>query len=245
MSSVKGQRLNPFQHARKRPDTYIGSCKNVNRDMWVFSISPNDEGIDADNDVDTEGSDTKPKKESLFVFKNIRYNAGLTRLFVEAMSNAIDNKWRSQENGVKMSNIKFTIDNNPESESYGWITVWNDGYCMEVHKKEFEYEDYRNKKTIKESVYPAEFYFGEMLAGTNFEDDDKRKTSGRNGMGAKAIVVFSKEFIIDHSNPDDKKKFYQKYYNAGKDRDEPIVESYKSKTGYTSVSFLPDYEYFG
>lgn len=244
-----GQVLNPFEHALKRPDSVIGSKATIKREMYIYnenSIADGDESEGGAGEMDEDGVPVKKSQnESQIILKRINYNQGLLRIFIEAMSNAIDNLWRSSKNGVTMRKIDFTIDNDPDSENYGWITVVNDGYCIPVEKKKYSFKDQRTKKVRSEMLYPAEVFFGEMHAGTNFENDDKRKTSGRNGMGGKAIVIFSKEVIIDHANPEQKKRFVQNYRENGTDRDEPTITAYKNKTGYTSISFLPDYAYFG
>lgn len=250
MSSKQGKRLNPFQHALTRPDAYIGSCVTSMKEMLVCQ-DPEDEGdVDDDeiniNDADDEDGNgsQKSKIQSKFVTKKIKYNPGLFKLFGEGQSNAIDNKWRSSEHGIPMKSIDFTCDVDPESDWFGYIGITNDGYCIPVEQAEYEYEDYRTGNTITEMLYPAEVFFGEMLAGTNFEEDENRKTSGRNGMGAKTDVVFSEHFIIDHANPEQGKKFYQEYSDHGKVRTTPKITSYSAKTGYTSIFFLPDYPYF-
>lgn len=241
MTSKQGKRLNPFQHALQRPDTYIGSIKTVERDMWVY-----EEPETHENGEGAEGEEnTEPVRKGVFAYKKINYNQGLTRIFVEIMSNGIDNKWRSEAHGLQMKKLDFSVETDPESEKYGWITVVNDGYCIPVEKSVYEYHEYRTNKVIKEELYPAEVFFGEMLAGTNFEEDNTRKTSGRNGLGAKAAIVFSKEAEVEHTNPDQQKKFKQTYYDNGTRRDPPEITTYKAKTGYTSFSFLPDYERFG
>jgi len=237
MTSKQGKRLNPFQHALQRPDTYIGSIKTVTREMWVY-----EEPV-VNEEIDEEGASPSPPVGS-FVLKPIKYNQGLTRIFVEIMSNAIDNKWRSEKHGISMKKIDFTLDQDPDSETYGWITVTNDGYGIPVEKAQYDYEDFRNNKVITEELYPAEVFFGEMLAGTNFEEDESRKTSGRNGMGAKAGLIFSTEFNVDHANIDQQKRFVQIYRNNGKERDQPEITSYRAKTNYTKISMLPDYERF-
>lgn len=228
MTDKKGKVLNPFQHALKRPDTYIGSTVTTRSKNWVYSPQEND-------------SSMEPK----IVNRKIKYNNGLLRLFIEIMSNAIDNKWRSEKNDVKMKRIDFKVDNDPDSETYGWITIRNDGYCIPAEKTKYEFEDYRTGKVRKEKLYPVEVFFGEMLAGTNFEDEDDKKTSGRNGMGGKTIIVFSKKARVEHTNLEHKKKIVLEFSNNGKKRTTPEVSSYKAKTGYTEISFLPDYEYFG
>ena len=214
----KGQRLNPFQHALKRPDIYIGSSKTVNSEVWIY---------------DDESSSAS--------FQRIRYNPGLFNIVREILSNSIDNVWRSKEESpdTPVKKIEIIID----SES-GEIGVWNDGCCIPVHQEEYSYTDHRTGKEYTEDLYPAEIFFGYMFAGTNYDDEQIRKTSGRNGMGAKATNVFSEKFIVECSNPEDNKKFRQVYYKNGTKRDDPEITTYRNKTGYTLVKFTPDYKYF-
>lgn len=213
--STKGKILNQFEHVWKLPDTWIGSIQTVEEEVWIFD--PEDE---------------QPK------LKKILFNNGLANIIRETTSNAIDNVWRSQANGCQMKNIKITVD-----KESGEISVWNDGYCIPVRKQEFEKNDHKTDEVTYITTYPAEVYFGEMLAGTNFEENEKRKTSGKNGMGAKTTNIFSTSFVIEHTNPEDKKKFTQVYKNHGKCQ-KPVIEKYTGKTGYTLVTFTPDYERF-
>ena len=83
-----------------------------------------------------------------------------------------------------------------------------------------------------------------MLAGTNFDDTDERKTSGKNGMGSKATNVFSETFEIEHTSSENSKKLFQRYQDNAKVRSEPKITNYKNKTSYTQLSFKPDYKRF-
>jgi DNA topoisomerase II len=233
--SREGEVKNPFDHALKRPDTYIGSVKTLDKEVWTCEK------------VEPASDDKKKKNQEPYriVKKVIPYNSGLLRIFIEIMSNAVDNKWRSQESDTPMKKIEFTLDDDEDSETYGWITIWNDGYCIPVEKKTYTIHDYRRRKSQQEKVYPAEMFFGEMLSGTNFDDTGERKTSGRNGIGGKAANIFSLHFTVEHTDPDNKKRFYQTYKNHGKEHTDPKITTYLVKTGYTKISFLPDYEYFG
>ena len=213
----KGKRLNPFEHALKRPDTYIGSTKTISAETYIYD-----------------------DEENRAVKKMIDFNPGLFNIIREILSNVIDNVWRSTEAGTPMKKIEIRLDTEK-----GSICIWNDGYCIPVKKEDFEYKDHRTGKVHTERMYPAESFFGDMLSGTNYDDDEIRKTSGRNGMGSKATNVFSTEFIVEHTSTDDKKKFEQTFTKNGSKRSEPKIVPYRNKTGYTSITFTPDYEYFG
>ena len=49
----------------------------------------------------------------------------------------------------------------------------------------------------KENVYIPQMIFCELLTSSNYDDNVKRLTAGRNGYGAKLTNIFSKHFIID------------------------------------------------
>jgi DNA gyrase/topoisomerase IV subunit B len=70
-----------------RPDTYIGSVKRIkySDNVWVV-------------------------KDGRFVQSKPTYSEGLLRIFVEIMSNSIDNVWRSKEFGVQPRNIKICLE---------------------------------------------------------------------------------------------------------------------------------------
>ena len=210
------QRLNPFEHALKRPDVYIGSVKTTLTQEWVFD-----------------------KKTATIKTRRIKYNPGLVRIFVEILSNAIDNKWRSAKAGIPMKRIEIKLD-----KETGLISIWNDGADISTQKSVYAYTDPITQTITQDELYPAELYFGYMLAGTNYDDEEDRKTSGRNGMGAKAANVFSSFFQVDHASPTTAKKCVFTYRNNLTVRDAPIHTNYRRKTGYTQVSFIPDFKYF-
>jgi DNA topoisomerase-2 len=151
-----------------------------------------------------------------------------------------------------MKRIEFKVD-----VETGEISIYNDGYQIPVEQQEFDYTDHRTNETTTEVMYPAEIYFGDMFSGTNYDDMNEeefvkevssskkgRKTSGRNGMGAKAANIFSTEFTVDHTDTVNKKRFLQTYRDCGQTREKPVVTSYRNKTGYTRITFTPDYKYF-
>jgi len=213
--SKYGERLHPFDHALKRPDTYIGSITTSTQEQWILT-------------------------EERAVRRKMRYNPGLFNIIREIVSNAIDNKWRSDKNGIPMRKIEVSVN-----LVTGEISVLNDGDWILAEQRTYKYTDYRTGKTTEDVLYPAEIFFGEMLAGTNFDDTQERKTSGKNGMGAKATNVFSTSFIVEHTDPTHKRKFVQAYSDNGKTHTSPEVTPYRLKTGYTKITFTPDYERFG
>lgn len=220
---LSGVKLNPFDKVRLRPAAYIGEVKNIEKEEWVF-----------DEDTQT------------IVKKLIKYNTGMLHLFVEILSNAIDNTWRSKDFGYKMTYISIEANADPTSDSYGWMTIKNDGYPIPVELREYTHENYRTGKVTKEMAYPADYFWGEFDAGTNYKEDWRRKSSGLHGIGGKIVTALSSQVIIDHADPNNKKKYYKSYQGGGKVQGKPSITPYVKKNGYTSVSFLPDadYEFF-
>ena len=235
IKKAKGKRYNPFQAVRNRPDWAIGSPITVKDDKWIYS-----------------------EENNAMVLKNITFNSGLFNIIREIGSNAIDNKWRTKDaleeypNTSTMKKIEFKVD-----IETGEISICNDGYQIPVEQQEFDYTDHRTNETTSEVMYPAEIYFGDMFSGTNYDDMNEeefvkevssskkgRKTSGRNGMGSKAANIFSTEFTVDHTDTASKKRFLQTYRDCGQTRETPVVTSYRNKTGYTRITFTPDYKYF-
>ena len=119
MSYKKGEVLSQFQHAYKRPDTYIGSVTTILDSKWVA-------------------------KEEIS-FEKIRYNPGLSNIFRELGSNIIDNKWRSENDPDSPPMKKVVIKTDLET---GEISFWNDGYCIPVHKESYTFEPFKKEPYI-------------------------------------------------------------------------------------------------
>lgn len=122
------------------------------------------------------------------VLKPITYVPGLYKIFDEILVNAADNKQRDP----KMDSVKVTID----AES-NCISVYNngDGVPVEIHQEE--------------GVYVPEMIFGHLLTSSNYDDNEKKTTGGRNGYGAKLTNIFSTEFVIETADGRRQKKYKQ------------------------------------
>lgn len=122
--------------------------------------------------------------EKQFVEKELEFVPGLYKIFDEIIVNAADNYQRSKD----MTYIKVDID-----QKKGLISVKNNGkgIPVEIHKEE--------------KVYVPDLIFGHLLTGSNFNDDEKKVTGGRNGYGAKLANIFSSLFIVECSDLKKKK----------------------------------------
>ena len=77
---------------------------------------------------------------------------------------------------------RLDIDIDPENNS---ISVRNNGKGIPIAMHS------------EHKCYVPELIFGHLLTGSNFDDDERKTTGGRNGYGAKLANIFSTEFIIE------------------------------------------------
>lgn len=155
----------------------------------------------------------------------VEYSKGFVKIFDEILINALDNYTRD----IKMKILKVDICND------GYITIYNDGtgIPVQVHS---EYQK-----------YIPEIIFGELLTGENYNDDENRLGAGMYGLGSKLTNIFSKLFEVEIVDSITGTYFYQKYTDNMTKKSNPIIRTNPLKfvTGYTKISFLPDFSRFG
>jgi DNA topoisomerase-2 len=160
--------------------------------------------------------------------KKIDYAPAILRIFIEPLSNAIDNVSRSQKTKTPCTNIRVNID-----KTTGETSVANDGQSISV---EFDKDH---------ECYNHSLIFGQLLTSSNYDDDEERyNISGRNGMGVKCTNVFSTKFTITGADPENKKLFTQEWNDNMKTAKEPVITKFTEKKGYTKVSWIPDFKQF-
>ena len=155
-------------------------------------------------------------------------NQGLHRIFVEILSNAIDNVWRSLDSSTPCTSIK--VDINRET---GEISIWNNGKTIPIEI---------NPET---RLYNPEMLFGRLLSGSNFNDNEERKSSGTNGLGSVVCNIFSTAFEVDVFDNHTLKKYVQTWTKNMGDVGKPKITTPKTKAGYVKITFSPDFERFG
>lgn len=160
--------------------------------------------------------------------KEIDVSPAILRIFIEILSNATDNVERSRVAGIPCSYIKVNI--NKES---GEITLENDGDVIPIEMNN------------EEKMYNHTLIFGNLLTGSNYDDEEERLISGRNGVGGKAANIFSSKFTVKGLDPNQKKTFEQTWTENMKNASVPIIEKTKLTKGYTSVSYVADFKQFG
>ena len=204
-ANKKYVKMNPIDHILLRPDMYVGSTRPRIVDEFVVT--------------DDKFNISK---------KNIKVSPAIIRIFIEPLSNAIDNFARSRESGSKMTKISVSID-----KETGETSIWNDGDIIPI------------EINTEEKCYNHTMIFGQLLTGSNYNDEEDRlDISGKNGLGAKAVCIFSKTFTVEGIDPVNKKIFRQTWSGNMKNVSEPVVASTKEKRGYTKITYIPDFSRF-
>lgn len=196
----------PISHILDRPDMYVGSTKTKKIEDFVVV-----------------------NKETFKIEKKtIDVSPAILRIFIEPLSNIIDNVARSKLKKIKCSKISIDIDNKT-----GEVCLTNDGDIIPIEKHE------------EEKCYNHTMIFGQLLTSSNYDDEqDREDISGRNGLGVKLTCVFSKEFKVEGGDPFNKKTFSQLWKNNMRETSEPNVQSVKSVKPYTKITFTPDFKQF-
>lgn len=163
------------------------------------------------------------KATSLMEQRKVSFVPGLYKIFDEILVNAADNKQRD----ASMTTLKVNID-----RAAGEISVENNGKGIPVVIHE------------KEKIYIPELIFGHLLAGSNFDDNEKKTVGGRNGYGAKLCNVFSTEFTLECQDSEHGKRYKQTWTNNMQNMGKHKITSSKS-ADFTRVTFKPDFNRFG
>ena len=152
------------------------------------------------------------------IHREMTYVPSFLKIIDEVVTNSVD---ESKRDGSKLNTIKVTIENNI-------VSIWdNGGIPVVIHKDH--------------NLYLPEVIMGNLLSGSNYDDDESRTWAGTNGLGVKLTNIFSTEFTI--STCDGKNHFYQTYKNNMRDRVDAKIK--KSKVAHTEITFKPDFEKFG
>ncbi|ODN02830.1 DNA topoisomerase 2-alpha, partial [Orchesella cincta] len=152
------------------------------------------------------------------VLRQVTYVPGLYKIFDEILVNAADNKQRDKN----MDCIKIDIDQENNS-----VSIWNNGQGIPVVHHE------------KEKMYVPTMIFGHLLTSSNFNDEERKVTGGRNGYGAKLCNVFSQKFVVETAAKKYKRAFKQTWENNMSKAQAPKIKDFGGDD-YTRVTFQPD-----
>lgn len=150
--------------------------------------------------------------------RDVTFVPGLYKIFDEILVNAADNKQRDES----MSCIKVNID--VENNT---ISVWNNGKGIPVVEHKVE------------KVYVPALIFGQLLTSSNYDDEQKKVTGGRNGYGAKLCNIFSTKFTVETACKESGKAFKQTWYDNMGRAGEVSLKAFSGED-HTCITFKPD-----
>jgi len=156
--------------------------------------------------------------------KVLTYSPGLYKTYDELLVNAADQTQRDST----LDSIKVFI-----SKDEKCITVENNGIGIpcDIHKEH--------------NVHVPELIFANLLTSSNYDDNEKRTTGGKNGFGAKLANIYSTKFELTIIHPASKKKYVQVFSNNMRTIDPPTITNCKDKKGLVRIKYYPDLKRFG
>jgi DNA topoisomerase II len=127
-----------------------------------------------------------------------------------------------------MDTLKVTID-----VEKNFISIWNNGkgIPIEIHSKT--------------KLWIPEMIFGHLLTSSNYDDDEKKLTGGRNGYGAKLTNIYSTEFTVDTADKNASQKYKQTWTDGVGAKSATKFTKTSKGEEYTQISFKPDLPRFG
>lgn len=166
-----------------------------------------------------------PHTESIYLYngqnvylESVTYNPGFIKIFDEIISNSADEHRKNK----KLSEVRVTIDLDKSQ-----ITVWdNGGIPVKMH-------------TVHKEWIP-EMIFSSLRAGSNFDDTEKRKGAGTNGVGSTLTNIYSTLFKV--STCDGKNSFEQAYSKNLSKRTKAIIKP--AKRNHTQIIYTPELSRF-
>lgn len=197
-----------IQHMLALPAGYIGSKEHIEEEDWLMYFTNEEEGT---------------PKIDMIKLSTITLPRGLERLYLEVLSNASDNAYRSLQAGVDPYQIEVNMTDTR-------ITIKNYGLTIPIELNE-------------KGIYIPQMIFGRLRTSSNYSGD--RHAVGINGIGAKAANIFSKEFKVVIENAKMGKKYIQTWKNNMSEVSEPTIIPFKGKRSSTEVSYVADFDYFG
>mmetsp|Transcript_7392 Transcript_7392/g.10576 ORF Transcript_7392/g.10576 Transcript_7392/m.10576 type:complete len:1439 (+) Transcript_7392:256-4572(+) len=247
-------RKTQLEHILLRPGMYVGPVEKQDASpQWVIyplPPPPIDPSEYLNNTFDDKTSNNKnedmnkvnPMMKSSKVAhmrkENISTHPALIKVFDEILVNALDNLHRySSHPSSKNATTQINVIIDPGNEALQrppFISITNDGKGIPVHMHKTE------------KMYVPELLFGNLLTGSNFDDDEKEKrvVGGRHGYGAKLANVFSDWFEIYIADSRRKKGYKQVWTDNMTKKHEPTIwdldESEFRNGDKTRVSFCPD-----
>lgn len=210
------EKMDPITHMHRRPDMYVGSTSMI-------------ESHDTEWIARSVTTTTGDERIEFVAKEHLVYVPALLRIFIEAVSNAIDNVWRSRESGVPCRRLEISVDTEKNE-----FSVVNDGLVIPF------------MDTYKDTgIRIPELIFGHLMTSTNYDDGESRLTSGRNGLGINCTNIFSTHFDVEIFDSELGRVYQQKWTDHMRQCHPAKIKDKKGKDSYVRVRWSPDLSLFG
>jgi DNA topoisomerase-2 len=171
-------------------------------------------------------------KEGRVEEREVEYIPGWFKFFDESIVNCRDHMVRCQEflsqkreGAVKVTYVQVTVD-----QETGTITMQNDGTGLDILVHPIT------------KLWIPEMIVAHLHSSTNYDDNKASITGGKNGLGLKALLVWSTWGLIETVDHVRGLKYVQEFRNNLSVIGEPsITKVSKTQKPYTKISFRPDY----
>ena len=185
--------MNEVEHILFRSQMYIGSMYNEPITTNLY----------------------KPSENRIIPVENVLYNAGLTKLVDEVLSNSVDER-RRKTRLFDIDEIYVYIGKN------GKVIIRDNGGIPVVKHK-------------IENKWISTFLFGTLRSSTNYNQELERTGVGLNGIGCKIANIFSSRF--ECQTADGKNKITTVWTNNMQNVESEIVEPVINGEHYTQFTF--------
>jgi len=221
-------------------DTWIGSDKTKKFETYVLPLFGKEGKEEKDKEI--------LKEDRKFVLKNITVPEGVVRIFLEIVSNAVDNVIASLQAGVDPGKIEITCNEKT-------VTVKNYGLHIPVKKMGVKTTGGKtvmvpyDEKCKGDPIYPPEFIFGQFRTSSNYDKTVVRYGCGRNGVGAKITNLYSHRFKVIIDDPDTQMRFIgvwkdNMFKDSPESKPDIKVTEKQIKKGSVTIEWDLDFERF-
>ena len=219
---------NDIQHVLDCSDVYIGDTGPCTRKEYIYS-----------------------DEHDKIIYQSVTASEALIRIFVEVLTNAVDNVERSKEvRPCKAIKVNLDLET-------GLTSVWNDGQTIPIMKnkehalqvknnQEMDLLNDEDKATFKKlnDLYIHSLIFGHLRSSSNYGNEEVRELSGKNGVGVKCTNIFSSYFCVTGVDPDNGLKLEQEWTKNMVQTAGPKIKKCSILNGFTEVKYIPDFKRF-
>jgi DNA topoisomerase-2 len=192
------------EHVLRVPDTYIGSSQATALERFVYVPDAND--------------------AYHMERRHVRTCEGIERLFLEILSNSVDNIIATRHLSDSVESKKTLLSSKVPLVTVNvnatTVTIRNSGEPIPIAP--------HPSSTPDKLVLVPLLIFGQLLSSSNYNTDVARVGAGRNGYGAKLTNIYSKRFSVKIGDPERGQEFEATWIN-----NMSKIESVSSTPGFS------------